>query len=248
MTRKATLLARRLGLYDPAIRCFQAIERVQRRRKVRRYFDRPPIRKLQIGAGANLMEGWLNTEWLVTDRSLRSPRVTFLDATRPFPFGDGSFHYVYSEHVLEHFSYDEGVRMLREAFRVFRPGGRIRVATPNLEFVIRLYDREKTDLQRRYIRYMTDYWHPELAERGLYEDTFVINNLMRDWGHRFIYDPKILRRTLHDIGFESISQVPVGASEDPHLRGIESRAKTAEAEYNELETMVFEASRPERAA
>jgi SAM-dependent methyltransferase len=44
---------------------------------------------------------------------------------RRLPFADNSFDYVYSHGVLHHS--DESVRVVREMFRVLRPGGRINI-------------------------------------------------------------------------------------------------------------------------
>src|SRR5262245_40661413 len=60
------------------------------------YLRRHPVRKLQIGAGTNPMPGWLNT-----DAYPGNFRVLPLDTRRRFPFADGAFDYVFSEHHIE---------------------------------------------------------------------------------------------------------------------------------------------------
>lgn len=55
---------------------------------------------------------------------------------RALPFADGSFDRVYSGDVIEHLSYADGARMLRDAWRVLRPGGFLLVHTaPNALFM-----------------------------------------------------------------------------------------------------------------
>ena len=69
------------------------------------------------------------------------PGTIFLDATRPFPIPADSFALVFGEHVIEHLEFDEAAAMLRECQRILRPGGRIRLATPDLAQIIALYTR-----------------------------------------------------------------------------------------------------------
>src|SRR3954451_18626949 len=88
---------------------------------VDRYLARHKVRKLQIGCGDNLHDGWLNA-----DLFPRSASVIHLDATALFPFGDESFDYVFSEHMIEHVPYEQGLRMLSECHRVLKRGGKIR--------------------------------------------------------------------------------------------------------------------------
>jgi hypothetical protein len=37
-------------------------------------------------------------------------------------------------------------------------------------------------------------------------ETFVINNFVRDWGHTFIYDEKTLRGAMTSVGFAQITK------------------------------------------
>jgi predicted SAM-dependent methyltransferase len=202
---------------------------LRRRGQIQRYLRGHEVRKLQLGAAENIRAGWLNTD--LHDYG-RPGDVVYLDARKPFPLPDASFDVVYSEHMLEHLSYDEGLRCLRECRRVLRPGGRIRIATPSLERLVRLYDPELTDVQRRYVRWATDSFVPEARSQL---PGFVLNNFMRAWGHRFVYDRDTLGHALETAGFVDIEDAHVGELEQ-HLRN--------EPEFNEYETIVLEARRP----
>jgi predicted SAM-dependent methyltransferase len=212
-------------------------ERFGRRKRIDDYLRTHSERKLQLGTGANPYPGWLNTD--IHDFRRRG-EVVYLDATEPFPLPDESFDLVFSEHMIEHLTYADGQHCLRECHRVLRSGGRIRVATPSLDQLITLYDREQSDLQRRYIRWSIDSFQggavPNIAG-------FVVNNFFRDWGHEFIYDRETLRHALESVGFVDVEQWPVGESGDPRLVGLERHMRSA-AEFNAFETMVLEARRP----
>src|SRR5579863_5675247 len=80
---------------------------------------------LQIGAGPHRLAGWLQTD---LEPDLRS---VYLDATKRFPFADGTFDYIVAEHVIEHVRYEDALKMLHECYRVLKNGGVIRISTPN---------------------------------------------------------------------------------------------------------------------
>ena len=236
---------RKYGIFGAARYCFHLLKSVRARlkrllrdgSKIRTYLSSHEVKKLHLGAGSNSLPGWLNSD---LDPSLSSD-VIYLDATKPFPVKDCIFDYVFSEHMIEHVTYPEGLHMLKECHRVLKPGGKIRIATPDLLFLIELYQPNKTGLQKAYIRWSTDV-HDEIQSRGSYEDTFVINNFMKAWGHRFIYDEKVLRRTLEKAGFSFVVRRGLHESEDEELRGLENQARMP-AGFLDLETMVLEAEK-----
>ena len=214
----------------------RAMGRLTRRRTIQSYLRSHPVRKLQIGSGSSLLEEWLNTDI----RPRRHERV-LLDAARPFPIEDETFDYVFSEHVIEHLGFPEGLSMLRQCHRILRPRGRIRIATPNLERVASLYANPKTEVQRAYIEYVTDHY---IAQSRGYRASFVINGHFAILGHRFLYDPETLEMAAREAGFDQFSWWEPGESGDPNLAGLESHGKIVGEEINRFETLVMEAVRP----
>lgn len=206
-----------------------AVRAMRRGRQVERYLRTHDVRKLQLGAGEHPHDGWLNTD--LHDYG-RGNDLVYLDVRKRFPLPDASFDFVFSEHMLEHLTYAEGQRCLRECFRVLRPDGRIRIATPSLERLAALYAPDPSDVQRRYLRWAVNTLAPETdaALPGV-----VVNNFFRSWGHSFIYDPQTLRHALGAVGFVDVEERPVGELEQ-HL--------SEEPEFNEYETVVLEARRP----
>jgi predicted SAM-dependent methyltransferase len=202
---------------------------LRRRRLIDDYLRRHEVRKLQLGAGEHPREGWLNTD---LHGYGRGDELVYLDVRKRFPLPDAAFDFIYSEHMLEHLSYAEGQRCLRECFRVLKPGGRIRIATPSLERLAALYAPEPSDVQRRYLRWAVNTLAPE-TDAVL--PGVVVNNFFRSWGHRFIYDPQTLRHALGAVGFVDVEERPVGELE---------RHLPEKPEFNAYETVVLEARRP----
>ena len=199
------------------------------------YLATNPIARLHLGAGHNNKPGWLNTDIEPL------PGQAYLDVTEPFPLPDRSVVYITSEHVIEHITYEQGMHMLKECYRVLKPGGRMRVATPNLQKFLGLFAERKSEETNAYIRDKSD-WHdwPATAD----QECYILNLQLREWGHRFVYTPKLLRARIEEAGFKDIQSHVPGESGDPVLKGLEMRAFSNRAEVNRYETQIWEAVRP----
>jgi predicted SAM-dependent methyltransferase len=203
---------------------------------IRDYLHNTTVRKLQIGAGTNNYSGWLNS-----DIEPLADQV-YLDAVQPFPLPDNSFQYVFSEHVIEHLTYEQAAGMLKECHRILAPGGKIRIATPNLLKLVELFREPASQDVRQYIE-RKEAWHEWPATPD--PACFIINNELRGWGHQFVYTPKMLRGALEGAGFSEVKEFQVGQSDDAVLAGIEARGNwpEREREVNARETMILEAVR-----
>ncbi|HVJ06283.1 MAG TPA: methyltransferase domain-containing protein [Candidatus Saccharimonadales bacterium] len=204
------------------------------RRMVRDYFRSADLPKLQIGCGKNALPGWLNTDLRAAAGILR------LDATRPLPFANNSFVCVFNEHMLEHIPYAESMKLLGEIFRVLRPEGRVRIATPDLAFLFELYRDGSSALHRNYVD-----WSANLFCKGMPTDKVtVINNFFRDWGHRYIHDFSSLESALNGLGFVDVTRYAPGESDCVDLRNLEKHGSIIGEDFNRLETLVVEARKP----
>jgi predicted SAM-dependent methyltransferase len=204
-------------------------------RLVREYARSHPIRKLQIGAGKVDYPGWLNTD------IEPGPGEAYLDATKRFPIPDGSMNYIFGEHVIEHLSYDNGLFMLRECYRVLAPGGKIRLATPNLIKYFQLFQEPKTEELRNYLSRKIEMHRWPQSSRP---ESMILNLEMRSFGHQYLYEPRTLSDRLTQAGFRQIAEFPPGESDDPLLRGVESRHNNGWRAVNDYESMVLQAVHP----
>jgi predicted SAM-dependent methyltransferase len=204
---------------------------------IRDYLKSHSVRKLQLGAGGTDPVGWLNT-----DIEPNSKEV-YLDATDRYPFPDGSFQYVFSEHMIEHVPWEAGVAMLKECYRVLAPGGKVRIVTPNLtKFVQLLAGGTDAEAQRFIDAKLGLHGWPVTPVPGAY----ILNREVRDWGHQFLYDPATLRRSLELAGFKQITEYPVEEKTDPVFQEAEHRMRHPGSGLfvvNKWEAMAFEAVR-----
>jgi predicted SAM-dependent methyltransferase len=93
-------------------------------------------KKLNFGCGDRFSSNWVNIDFHSKSKCVQ--RVNLLDG---FPFPDNYFDAVYSSHVIEHFDPDRGLFLVKESYRVLRPGGTIRIVVPDLENSCREYLR-----------------------------------------------------------------------------------------------------------
>lgn len=191
--------------------------------------------KLHLGCGGNILPGWLNTDFYPDD-----PAVIHLDLTASFPVPDDSVDLVFSEHVIEHLPLAGGVNMLGEAFRVLKPGGRIRISTPSLAALIAIYAEPEATDHRRYLEWHLDTW---LADSPVRTPAVVFNDFARNWGHLLIYDAGTLAAIIEAAGFTGIAACELQVSADRRLAGLENDRRMPEG-LLALHTMTFEAVKP----
>lgn len=205
-----------------------------RKREVNQYLRGHEVAKLQIGCGPYPLEGWLNTD-IVTN--LRKGSPIYMDAGKPFPIPDASFDYIYSEHLFEHLTYSQAMNMLKECHRILKPNGVLRIATPNLQFLVDLYLHPEKEVNKKYIEFNAE--RSGLPSSPIY----AINYFHTTWGHKIIYDQVALSRFLEEVGFENICQCEMSKSVHAPLNDVEQHFKFLPYDLNLLETMIIEARR-----
>jgi predicted SAM-dependent methyltransferase len=163
--------------------------------------------KLHLGCGSVNLDGWVNID-------LEAAADLALDVRAGLPFADGSARLVYHEHLMEHLTVDEGVRCLRDWFRVLAPGGVLRIATPDLEYIVERYQGPWRDQA----------WL-ELPEYAFIQTRAEMMNVaFRWWGHQYLYDAEELERRIRDAGFRTVRRCALRESQVPELAGLETRA------------------------
>lgn len=200
------------------------------------------IEKLHIGCGNCLLDSWLNT-----DINLHSENIVYLDITKPFPFSDNSFKYVFAEHVCEHVTFNEFVSALREIMRVLQPGGIFRMAIPSIEFLLDICSNPHKENNSQYVDWsIRNFASQDLSAFSFEQKDLAIltlNNFMRNWGHQFIYSIPMLERMLRETGYDDVKRCKVGESTHTELRNLERHDTQIPAWANKLETIVFEATK-----
>jgi SAM-dependent methyltransferase len=229
--------------YAAGLRVRSLRRRVADNRAMVSYVEAQTVRKLQLGTGSNPLPGWLNTDLLPDTYPDHRGKILFLDATKPFPLDAMTFDYIFSEHQIEHVTEPEARSMLKECFRILRPGGRVRIATPDLSAILSLYEDPLEDRKRHYIDWVVTRFLPNVQSGN--KRCYVINQMFMAYKHRFIYDQETLAAIVRDAGFVDVVRREPGESEDPVLQGVEGHGRAiGDEDVNRFETLVVEAVRP----
>jgi predicted SAM-dependent methyltransferase len=100
--------------------------------------------KLNIGCGTVKIDGYINVD-------LHNPDADMIADAHALPYGKNTVDEIYSSHLLEHFAGSqqnmEVLVVLKEWCRVLKPGGKIKVEVPNLEWCVRNW-LEKPEAER----------------------------------------------------------------------------------------------------
>ncbi len=89
---------------------------------------------LNIACGSRYHKDWINIDFHPDSKYVRKVNIL-----KGLPFEDSYFDVVYTSHFLEHLSTKQAYFVLKEAYRVLKDGGIIRIVVPDLENICREY-------------------------------------------------------------------------------------------------------------
>jgi predicted SAM-dependent methyltransferase len=207
----------------------------QRDSLIKSYLAKNDVKKLHIGCQANPIPNWLNVDIQPLEHG-----IVIMDATKSFYLGNETFDFVFTEHMIEHVSFVEADFMLSECFRILKSGGKIRISTPDLAFLVDLFSNPKKDIQARYIAFSSKF----ISNKEIpIIPSVIVNNFFRDWGHKFIHDRESLDFLLTKNGFKNVTFLKVGQSNTLDFLNIERHGNEVTEEFNLLESIVVEAEK-----
>lgn len=179
---------------------------------IERYFNSHDITKLHLGSNSTIINGWL-----CSDIQPQNCQSIHLDVTKKFPFKDESFNYINCEHLIEHLDCSDGLFMLKECYRVLKKDGRLRISTPDLNTILRLYTCRSENYGADYIEWITNHF----TGNSIKDPVIVVNTAFHNWGHRFLYDFDFLKVQLTKCGYTEVGRFSYSQSNDFNLQNIE---------------------------
>ena len=186
-----------LGLHVRAVEMSRRISRWWRQRPRRPLRVRTATR-LHIGCGPEILADWFNID------RVQYPGIDLVhDVREGLPFR--GVQYIFAEHLIEHLTYDEGLRFLKECRAALSETGILRLSTPNLDWVVQTqYDVS-----------------PASTAGDRIDACFAMNKAFRGWGHQFLYNSATLAETVTAAGFKDVCFQRYRCSDDIVLANLE---------------------------
>lgn len=177
------------------------------------------MRSLRQGEDLKILFGghWSNNPgWLLLNEQQQ-------DITGPLDVPNNVADMVFSEHVIEHVPFTDGVHFLQELFRILKPGGVCRIVCPMLDRLLtaRLDDANGREYVRNSVlgmykdadRVLRD----TLGLDGVNEEPlpFLFSGLYMNHGHRFIWTSGLMIKVMKSIGFTDARRFAPGEGSRP---------------------------------
>ena len=162
---KRIIADRSISLFNAAIRHFGYSIEIKRLFPKKTQHEKSNKTCINVGSGNWEAEGWLNldypTEWYKKIQAAH--KIIPYDIRHDnLPFEDDSVDLIYCSHVIEHIENNYIANFFKEAFRVLKKGGGIRITCPDAEY---LYNVTKAN--KEYWLWRTSWFE----DKNFYEGT-----------------------------------------------------------------------------
>lgn len=163
--------------------------------------------KLDLGGADPRQNGWKSLD-------LTEECELFWDLRLGIPFSSESVNRLYSSHLFEHLTYQEGRALLKESLRVRKPGGAFSICVPNARIYIEGY------LGIRQVPIEFYGWKEAFNETTAID---AVNYVAYMGGeHKYMFDQENLLRILEIAGFANVKLREFDPEVDRRERDYES--------------------------
>ena len=170
--------------------------------------------------------GFLESSQYQFIKFARKNNIDYGDATKGLPLKQESCEVVYSSHMLEHLDRNGAEKFLKEAYRVLRPNGIIRIAVPDIKKQIAQYNDSGDADAFVESTHMCVPRPTSLAQK-------IRLLLVGTRHHQWMYDGNSLSRVLQKHGFIEAEIMPVGKTKIPESGPLDLQERSSESVYVE---------------
>lgn len=137
----------------------------------------------------------------------------YWDFLKPIPIADNLVNVIYSSHFLEHFYWDDLVKLLKEIYRILRPGGFFYICVPDARLFIDAYIKNKS---LEIIGNNNPYYH-------YYSPLSYVNYIAyMGKAHKYMFDKEEMISMLKSIGFAIVKERDFEQNMDLEIRNKQS--------------------------
>jgi len=136
--------------------------------------------KLNLGCGGDKRKGYVNID---IRKEVNPDRIMDLEKT-PYPFDDNSVDEILAKDIIEHFSFRNVEKVVKEWHRILKKGGKLVIQTPDFDAILKAIKQEKIKGW-----WQISYW--------LYGGQDYKENT-----HKLIFTKSEIKKFLENIGFK----------------------------------------------
>lgn len=186
-------------------------------------------KRLHIGCFDTVIDGWINTDitphiWIsripllpkllwrtghISESTYQQHKagifrkVTRLDVTKRFPYGDNQFEAAFCSHLLEHLYPEDAYNCTVEVYRALKPGGIFRIVVPDLDRMIEDYNA--------------------LAANRWMETFLEVKQSRIKNRHQWMYNEHSLSELLLRAGFQTVKRCAFQQGNCPDIELLDNR-------------------------
>ncbi len=203
------------------------------------FFAQQKVDRLHVGCGNDgLLDGWCNVLYERNQpygeiRRVKNALALNYNLLKPWPWPAGSVEYVAGAHFIEHLELADCLGFCKQALKVLKPGGYIRLSCPDLE-----------TYARNYIEKNEAFYKNEEIVRACVtklaatpSQIFAAKAYDCAGAHKWFHDFSSLKSVLERSGFTNVRKVGRVEGHVPDLDKIELAQR-------EIETVYVEAQKP----
>ena len=163
------------------------------------------IQKINIGGGEWSKNNWENLDIIYNYK---------LEIELLKPFKDNNIDLIYTSHCIEHLSFDTTLNLLKDAYRVLKKNGIIRIVVPDVDNLLKIYNQHKNEKDFKFYsdeirgNYNLKESILELFGFNLNSKKFLKNSM-----HLSFYNISSLKLLLIAAGFENFKIQSYGVSD-----------------------------------
>lgn len=169
--------------------------------------------KLNVGASPI----WTSNGWYILDHKKTSQKNSILGDASKIDLDDNSVSIIFCSHVVEHIPQIKIEDVFKEFNRVLKPGGVLRILTPDMEKILKAYANDDDEFFDMALQEDPNL-RTDLGRGGIIanwfnspgQDTVLLNRNLTEFitgvAHQYLYDFRMLEILLMNNGFNEISK------------------------------------------